>query len=190
MLKIQGLAVIAIVILLPITLVLGQYISAQAKTLSYQIDYDNKLNNSTYDAVKAFQMNTANSDTSDIANSKIRDVKAGANTFFNSLANNFNMSGASKETLSQFVPAVVFTMYDGYYIYAPYTNRLQESDVDDGGLDDDAKNAGVKYYEGQKLSGLKPYVYYSCRYKTTNLDVVITYSLDNYIVIHGTNSSR
>ena len=188
MLKIQGLAVIAIIILLPITLVLGQYISAQAKTLSYQIDYDNKLNNSTYDAVKAFQMNTANSDTSDIANSKIRDVKAGANTFFNSLANNFNMSGASKETLSQFVPAVVFTMYDGYYIYTPYTNRLQESDAE--ALNDEAKDAGAKYYEGQKLSGLKPYVYYSCRYKKGNLDVVITYSLDNYVVIHGTNSSR
>ena len=42
------------------------------------------------------------------------------------------------------------------------------------------------YKDGEKISGLKPYVYYSCRYKKgTNNDFVITYSLDNYITIKG-----
>ena len=42
------------------------------------------------------------------------------------------------------------------------------------------------YKNGQTLSGIKPYVYYSCRYKTGNIDVVITYTLDNYITVYGT----
>ena len=57
----------------------------QIKTLNLQTSYDAKLNNATYDAVKAFQLNTINSDTSEIVNSKIRDIEASANTFFNSI---------------------------------------------------------------------------------------------------------
>ena len=42
------------------------------------------------------------------------------------------------------------------------------------------------YKNGEKISGLKPYIYYSCRYKRANGDdFVITYSLDNYITIYG-----
>ena len=171
MIKIQGLAVIAIIILLPMTLILSSYISSQAKTLGYQVEYDSRLQNSTYDALKAFQMNTSNSDTSDIANSKIRDVKAGANSFFDSLAKNFNMPGYDKETLSEYVPAVVFTMYDGYYIYSPYENTMEQEDADKldntirevstktGKTENEIKDEYVTYYNGQQLSGLKPYVY-------------------------------
>ena len=79
MIKIQGLAVIAVMVLLPMILVLSGYIDSQAKTLSLQADYDHKLTTTTYDALKAFQLNTSNSDSSDIANSKIRDVEAGDN---------------------------------------------------------------------------------------------------------------
>ena len=129
--KIQGLAIIAIVLLLPMTLILGSYIDSQAKTLSLQVDYDNKLTSTTYDALKAFQLNTSNSDSSDIANSKIRDVEAGANAFFNSLKTNFNMPGYDKETLSEFVPALVFTMYDGYYMYSPYDNELDRNNSEE-----------------------------------------------------------
>ena len=43
------------------------------------------------------------------------------------------------------------------------------------------------FEEGEKIYGLKPYVYYSCRYKRNGkFDVTITYSLDNYIQIQGT----
>ena len=44
------------------------------------------------------------------------------------------------------------------------------------------------YQPNQKMYGLKPYIYYSCRYIPKNIDnsdFTITYSLDNYITIQG-----
>lgn len=148
----------------------------QVKTISLQTSYDTKLNNATYDALKAFQLNTVNSSTSDLANSKLRDIEASVNTFYNSIASNFNMAGYNRDILKEYVPALVYTMYDGYYIYSKYTNTLQKDDYKDDST----------YKNGQILSGIKPYVYYSCRYKTGNIDVVITYALDNYITVYGT----
>ena len=149
---------------------------SQVKTLSLQTSYDSKLNNATYDALKAFQLNTLDSSTSDLSNSKIRDIEASVNSFFYSIANNFNMAGYNQDVLKEYVPALVYTMYDGYYIYSPYTNTLSESDNN---------NESSTYKNGEKISGLKPYIYYSCRYKRGNDDFVITYSLDNYITIQG-----
>lgn len=68
-------------------------------------------------------------------------------------------------------------MYDGYYIYSPYTNTWSGQDVPN-------QESGT-YEDDVDLYGLKPYVYYSCRYKTSSIDVTITYSLDNYIEIQG-----
>ena len=64
--------------------------------------------------------------------------------------------------------------------------------INDDGTDGTAgvDNDKVKYYENQELSGLKPYVSYSCHYKKGNTDVVITYSLDNYVVIKGKAEKR
>lgn len=173
--KIQNLAVIFIIIILPISLILTSYVQNQVKTLGLQVSYDTKLNNATYDALKAFQLNTFNSDTSDLSNSKMRDVEASANTFFTSIASNFNMEGYNKDVLKDYVPALVYTMYDGYYIYSPYTNTLSNNEQKDD----------ATYSNGEKVYGLKPYVYYSCRYKKSDIDVVITYTLDNYITIQG-----
>ena len=78
--KIQGLAVIAIIILLPMTMILNNYSTNQIKTLQLQISYDSKLQSATYDAIKAFQLNMSNSTTSDLANSKMRDIKASIKT--------------------------------------------------------------------------------------------------------------
>ena len=173
--KIQNLAVIFIIIILTISLILTSYVQNQVKTLGLQVSYDTKLNNATYDALKAFQLNTFNSDTSDLSNSKMRDVEASANTFFTSIASNFNMEGYNKDVLKDYVPALVYTMYDGYYIYSPYTNTLSANEQKDD----------ATYSNGEKVYGLKPYVYYSCRYKKSDIDVVITYTLDNYITIQG-----
>lgn len=167
-----------------------------------QTSYDTKLNNATYDAVKAFQLNTINSDTSDLANSKLRDIEASVNTFFNSVASNFNMAGYNQDILKEYVPALVYTMYDGYYIYSPYTNTLDSTNSNeviinettgetDTKSDAEILNSGnddATYKEGDKISGLKPYIYYSCRYvkEEKNIDVTITYTLDNYITIQGT----
>ena len=126
--KIQGLAVIAIIIILPMSIILSSYSKNQIKTLQLQTQYDSKLQNATYDAIKAFQLNMSNSSTSDLANSKMRDINASVNTFYNSLASHFNMVGYGKDVLQNYVPAIVYTLYDGYYIYSAYKNTLDTAD--------------------------------------------------------------
>ena len=176
--KIQGLAVIAIIIILPMSIILSSYSKNQIKTLQLQTQYDSKLQNATYDAIKAFQLNMSNSSTSDLANSKMRDINASVNTFYNSLASHFNMVGYGKDVLQNYVPAIVYTLYDGYYIYSAYKNTLDTADEFD-------ENASFK--NNTEIYGLKPYIYYSCRYKppNSNSDFTITYSLDSYITIQG-----
>ena len=56
--KLQGLAVIAIIIILPMTIILSSYSQSQIKTLQLQTQYDSKLQNATYDAIKAFPIET------------------------------------------------------------------------------------------------------------------------------------
>jgi len=171
--KLQSMTIIFIIVILPITMLLSEYIQKQTDTLKNQISYDSKLYTATYDSIKAFQLNTINNTESAIANSKIRDIQAAVNTFFNSVSSNFRLNGYDKETIQQFVPALVFTMYDGYYIYSPYEkicNNKGEVELN---------SSSTTTY------GLKPYVYYSCRYMKGDSDFVITYSLDNYIRIQG-----
>lgn len=61
------------------------------------------------------------------------------------------------------MPALLYTLYDGYYIYAPTYNE-----------------------ENGKYEHLvKPYVTYSQRYKRSGIDVVVSYTLDNYITVTG-----
>ncbi len=172
--KIQGLAVMAMLIIIPMSILLNSYSKNQIKTLQFQISYDSKLKNSTYDGVKALQLNMENSTTSDLANSKMRDIKAAIKTFYGSLAGSFKMTGYGEDVLKNYVPAIVYTMYDGYYIYSEYTNNI-----------DVTMDSSATYQNGDELYGLKPYIYYSSRYKGSNFDVVITYSLDSYITIQG-----
>ncbi len=161
--KLQNLSIIFLVIIIPISVVFSAYISTTMKTLNTQVSYDAKLQEATAEAVKAFQINTLNSSQSNLADSKRRDIESAANAFFTALQSKFSMNGYSQQDLQSFVPAVAFTLYDGYYIYGPYR---------------DFESNQVDY-------GLKPYVYYSCRYVHNSLDVIITYSLDSYISITG-----
>ena len=179
--KIQSLAVIFIILILPISLVLATYTKNRVETISLQATYDSKLNDATHDALKAYQVNSFKNDTSGLVNSKIRDIEASVNIFFNSMSTNFSSLGYTKETLQNYVPALVYTMYDGYYIYAPFTNTWS-NEVNE--------NEQTTFKNGDSIYGLKPYVYYSCRYKGTNFDIVITYSLDNYIQIQGMVSDK
>ena len=55
--KIQSLAVIALLIIIPMTIILTNYSKNQIRTLQFQISFDTKLKTSTYDAIKAFQLN-------------------------------------------------------------------------------------------------------------------------------------
>lgn len=172
--KLQHIIIIFVIIIVPISLVLSAYINAHIKTIENQTKYNNILINATYDGVKAFQLNTANNMYSTISNSKIRDIEASVNVFFSSLATNLGASGYSQEDLKPYVPAILFTLYDGYYVYSNYFDTQYDADGDD------VAEGGYRY-------GLKPFIYYSCRYvKGTNTDFVVNYTLDNTITIIGT----
>ena len=165
--KIHDLAIIFIIIILPISIVLATYTQYQIQTINTQTLYDNKLASATYDAIRAIQINTTENDYSELSNSKIRDLEASVSTFKNSIMSTFSLVGYSDDELNNYIPALVYTLYDGFYIYSPYTNQ--------NGKDNN----------GERSYGLKPYIFYSCRYKRGNIDVVITYALDNHITVQG-----
>ncbi len=184
--KIQYIAVVFVIIIMPIALVISSYIGTQIDTIDLQVEYNTKLNDSTYDAVKAFQINTVNNRYSSISNSKIRDIQAAVNTFYNALANNEQLS---QEALRDYVPALVFTLYDGYYIHSKYDNVYANVEAD-GQVT--TTNDGRPITDGNELKddaytnyGLKPYIYYSCRYIGNNKDFVVNYTLDNAITLYG-----
>ncbi len=117
--KIQYIAVIFIIIIVPIVMVTASYINSQMDTIRLQSNYNSILIDSTYDAIRAFQINTVNNRYSSISDSKIRDIEAAINSFYTALSNNQNLS---KDELQAYVPALLFTLYDGYYIYSKYDN--------------------------------------------------------------------
>ena len=168
--KLQHIAIIFVIIIVPISLVLSNYISMHMKTIELQAAYNANLINATHDSMKAFQLNTQNNDLFDIANSKIRDIEAAINVFYTSLSTNLEVKGYTKEDLKSYTPAILFTLYDGYYIYS---NNYD--------YDPTRSNEENKYEYG-----LKPFIAYSCRYvKGNNNDFVVNYTLDNTITIIG-----
>lgn len=181
--KLQYLAVIFVIIILPISLVLGYYIQTQIDILDLQTNYTTKLNGATYDAIKAFQTNTTNNYYSSISDSKIRDIEASVNTFYNSLTASLNYT---KSELQAYVPAIVYTLYDGYYIYGKRYNVYDDASINSDGeltsMTIDTSLSDSSKYE----YGLKPFVYYSCRYKQGKNDFIVNFTLDNFISIYGT----
>ena len=170
--KIQYLAVVFIIITMPIVIVFSEYINTQSNIIRTEQTFDERLFNSTYDTIKAFQLNTINS-MYYTPQSRVKNIEAAVNTFFNSLTTSFQYDGNLSTVMKEYVPAVVFTMYDGYYIFSPFDNTLtgvKEEEVDDE-------------YKKSILSGLKPYVSYSCRYSFNNKEYIITYSMDNYVYV-------
>lgn len=170
--KIQYLAVIFIIIIMPIVIVFSEYMNTQMTIASTEKIYDSRLLDSTYDAIKSFQINTINT-TYYTPQIRVDNLEGAVNTFFNSLVTSFRYDGNKADSMKQYIPAIVFTSYDGYYVYSPFENTLT-------GLKEEVDN---KYEDRKILNGLKPYVSYSCRYKYNGKDYVITYSLDNYVTV-------
>lgn len=178
--KLQHLAIIFVIIIVPISMVMASYIQNQIDAIQMQTAYDNGLINATYDAVKAFQINTTNNKYSSISDSKIRDIEASVNTFYNSLLTSTNEYALSAEDLQIYVPALLFTLYDGYYIYSSYDNVYSTV-----GVEEDEK-VSINLDGNNYQNGLKPYVYYSAKYKLNNGNViVVNYTLDNEITVYG-----
>ncbi|MFQ9768582.1 MAG: hypothetical protein ACLRYC_00695 [Clostridia bacterium] len=68
--KLQSWIVVFAIIVIPIVLVMSLYIQVQINYVNLQGNYDTVLNNATYDAIKAFQINELNSTTQNIAQEK------------------------------------------------------------------------------------------------------------------------
>ncbi len=114
--------------------------------------------------MKAFKVNTVNNRYSTLNNSKIRDIEASINVFYNTLGTSMKIQGYSTYDMKDYTPAILFNLYDGYYIYTNYY---------------DTEISDYKY-------GIKPLVAYSCRYvKGNDYDFVVNYTLDNTITIVG-----
>lgn len=179
--KIQHLAIIFIIIIVPISFAMSEYIQTQIDTIKLQTEYKEALNSATSAALKAFQINSINNKYSNISDSKIRDIEASINTFYNSLTTSMTQYVSSKSELSVFVPAIVFNLYDGYYIYSSYNNVYTAPNGDNTvKIDDNAKN-----YQ----DGLHPYIYYSCKYNIKDngeeKEIIVNYTLDNAITVYG-----
>ena len=175
--KLQYLAVIFVIIILPISMVMSSYIQNQIDTITLQTLYKTKLDNSTYDALKAFQINSVNNKYSSISNSKIRDIEASINTFYNSMKTSMV---SSKEDVQSFIPAILFTLYDGYYIYSSYDNIVQVKKAEDETIEKITTENNRNYQYG-----LRPYIYYSCKYNLNGKTIIVNYTLDNEITVYG-----
>lgn len=193
--RIQDLAIVFLIIILPISIILAAYTQYQIQTINTQTLYDNKLSSATYDAIRAFQINTGENKLSDLNNSRVRDLEASVSTFRNSVMSTFALDGYSQDDLNSYIPALVYTLYDGFYIYSPYKNMnyRYETQKNPNGTDKTDSKENVLYDKekpkdgnGDNIYGLKPYISYSCRYrKGDNIDVIITYALDNHITVQG-----
>lgn len=162
--KLQNLTVIFIIIILPIILVLSSYIGYEIKTINKQNMYNSGLISATHDAIFSFEMNTKNDDYSNNAEKKRENIKAAVKTFENSLSTTCNLGLYNNDEIEEYIPAIVFGLYDGFYMYAP--SELIKED-------------GTKEYK----HNLRNYVYYSETIEGT--DIVIRYSLDNYVAVSG-----
>ena len=97
--KLQQLAVIFVIIVVPISMVLSMYTNNNIEVLEAQADFNDVLLSATNDAVYAYQMNTLRNGYSTVNDSKIRDISASVNSFFTSLASGLGSSGYSREDI-------------------------------------------------------------------------------------------
>ncbi len=177
--KLQHLAIIFIIVILPISMTMSSYIENQIDVIVLQTLYSKNLSSATYDAMNSFKINSVNNKYSSVSDSKIRDVEAAVKTFYNSLGASMNDHEytSSKEKLSVFIPCLLFNMYDGYYINTSYNNVYKSTNSDAKVQIDNSSN---DYQEG-----LKPYIYYSSEYNVNGKTVVVNYTLDNHITVFG-----
>lgn len=122
--KLQHLTVIFAIIFLPIILITSYYIQRQVDTISLQLSYDSSLLDATYDAMSAFEINTANEDLSSVADSLRSIIEASNNIFLTTLSTNLGYSNASRSFIEPYIPAILYTLYDGYYIYSPASSPV------------------------------------------------------------------
>jgi len=168
--KIQNLAIIFSIIVVTIALTMSLVIRNKIASMRMESMYNQALMGATFDAMKAFEVNTEENKYSGIPESLKRDAKAAINIFMTSLALNLKTSGASEDWVRSYLPAVAITMYDGYYIYTPEFKTTAE------GTEDESTKLEHK---------LQPYIYYGKTYEISSTKkVVLNYTLDNFVVAY------
>ncbi|MCL2383649.1 MAG: hypothetical protein FWC79_05900 [Oscillospiraceae bacterium] len=199
--KLQYLAVMFIIIMMPIFLITSFHIQQQIDTINLQTVYNQRLQDATREAIQAFEVNTViwNPRHSEVASAKRRDVSATVSSFVDSLTMRVGVPGMNRSAMEDFVPAVAFVMYDGFYIYAPtYVPRIlgmnNEFDLigvaDIPTIDSDITTGDLVYSlnHTENRHILRPFMRYDARYRlggTSETDIVVNYTLDNYISIYG-----
>lgn len=207
--KIQNFAIIFLVIAIPIILLLAYYLHLQQETLRMQIDYNAKLSEATKEGIETYEINSVELET---LNTERENVEATINSFITSLSNKLNIYGTAREYIENYLPAIVFTAYDGYYTYAPNQVLTETKEntgiitVNDGKfvfqkekIEKTEEGTTKKITEVKEISDLeKEYSHtlsskipYSAQYTGTtkddkSIDLSINYTLDNRVYIYGT----
>lgn len=124
--KLTDLALIFIAILLPIVVLVYINTAFVVKSEKQEMYYKNMMNSATLDAVSAMK-HIENEDQdidygySGLVDNKVSiNAKTAVDTFYNSLANNFNIANneMSLERLKMYIPVIAILDYDGIYIHS------------------------------------------------------------------------
>lgn len=206
--KLPNLAVIFIIIILPLSVVLSTYMQLQIDVLNTKEELSTRLLDATYDGILSFELNSLSIDNVE-GHSVKSYVNDAVNTFFTTMSINMGSSGAANTNLQAYVPAILFTTYDGYYIYSPVktksvllddtTGIAKENDYDgellydDGtengttGITDSASSTTFNLEEDLPNSYnymVKPFIYYSATYASQeDIGAMDFNSNDEYAVI-------
>ena len=218
--KIQNIVIVFIVILIPIILIFTYYLNLEESTIKMQTNLDEKLIEATKEAVETYEINTTelNTEYSTLADAKKRDISSSINTFKTSLESKTTISGVLTRNLLDYIPAMVYVMYDGYYIYTP--TYIPEPLVNENGVqlflyNDEQIAQPTQIINGEVIEGiplyktnsgtsttnienakkiykhiLKTFVPYTAEYNENGRKYIINYTLDNYIRIIGENVQK
>lgn len=124
--KLTDLALIFVAIFLPIVIITYVNTSFVVKAEKQEMYYKNVINSSVIDAVSSMKQVESENNAVDYGYSGIVDNKVSINpniaisTFYNSLANNYNIKNndTSLEKLKMYIPVVAVLDYDGIYIHS------------------------------------------------------------------------
>ena len=95
--KLQGMTIVYVLIILPIFFVVSIVISTQIQIINARLDYDKKVLGAAQDAIKSFEINTANEEFSKVSDVLRSIVEASVNVFKDSLGTKLGMSNENME---------------------------------------------------------------------------------------------
>lgn len=157
--KIQTMAIIYTLIIIPIFIVLSFSLATYAKLVNVRADYDMKILGATQDAIKAFELNTGDEEFSKVPDLLSSIVEASFNVFRDSLATKMGMSNASKPLIDQYFPLGIFSLYDGMYISTPSNEREVLRDLKTGQalhVDSPGVNSTIGSNGNTEITGYTP----------------------------------